>query len=653
MAEPVPAAIPGQTRNSNSKYRPEIDGLRAFAVVAVIINHFNADVLPSGYLGVDVFFVISGYVITSSLADRKSKNFLDFVTGFYERRVKRLIPALLVFVLVTGTLICLVDRDPRESLEVGAKALFGFSNIHFFRASANYFAQSMDLNPFTHTWSLGVEEQFYFLFPFLIWFSGFGRQKVGEARNLFLLVGALTIASLVAFISLYRINQPAAYYLMPSRFWEMAAGCLIFIGFQKRAKVEQILEQVPPLLVLVAIVGVMFLPLEAAVPATMAIVVLSAVLIACLKPGTVAHFWFSHGKVVSLGMISYSLYLWHWAVLCISRWTIGIHWWSVPFQLGLMILLAAGSYAAIEKPFRAMVFPSRAMLLRVGVLSLGGAAALLFLGGKVMAGRLYRARYPFQDLMARSRQRSHPPIYTGNQCHLPRDANVLPSGCSLKGSGSKSIYFLGNSHTDHYREAHFLLNKKLGLRIDGVSVSACTFPPDPRQNDCGPIQEKQKMRVLNALKAGDIVAISNRYVLSADRYGWIKDDASRSSLHAFASEVMARGGKVVLFGPLPEFRVEAKQCTKLWFRPVLASECETSPSAMAAKRSDVSLQLANLDTRIFLFDPMKSVCPSDRCRLIDDEGKPIFQDSNHLSDYANRRYIYPALKDFLESKHLL
>lgn len=92
---------------STSKYRPEIDGLRAFAVVAVIINHFNKDLLPSGYLGVDIFFVISGYVITSSLAGRKSKNFLDFVTGFYERRIKRLVPALVVFVLITSVLISL------------------------------------------------------------------------------------------------------------------------------------------------------------------------------------------------------------------------------------------------------------------------------------------------------------------------------------------------------------------------------------------------------------------------------------------------------------------------------------------------------------------------------------------------------------------
>ncbi len=157
-----------------SRYRPEIDGLRAFAVVAVIINHFNKEILPGGYLAVDIFFVISGFVITSSLYQRPSKNFKDFISGFYERRIKRLVPALSIFVLITSILICLFDANPGFSLRTGLASLFGLSNLYLLNESTNYFAQSTDLNVFAHTWSLGVEEQFYFLFPFVIWFSGFG-----------------------------------------------------------------------------------------------------------------------------------------------------------------------------------------------------------------------------------------------------------------------------------------------------------------------------------------------------------------------------------------------------------------------------------------------------------------------------------------------
>ena len=105
------------------KYRPEIDGLRAFAVIAVIINHFNKDILPSGYLGVDIFFVISGYVITSSIAERKSKNFSDFIISFYQRRIKRLLPALIFFVLITSLLICFFREDSAGSIHTGISSL--------------------------------------------------------------------------------------------------------------------------------------------------------------------------------------------------------------------------------------------------------------------------------------------------------------------------------------------------------------------------------------------------------------------------------------------------------------------------------------------------------------------------------------------------
>ena len=167
------------------KYRSEIDGLRAFAVVAVIINHFNKDILPGGYLGVDIFFVISGYVITLSLFNSPSKNFIDFIFGFYERRIKRLTPALAVFVIILGIATCFFNPQPNETLRTGITSLVGLSNLYLLKQSIDYFADSTYLNTFTHTWSLGIEQQFYVLFPFLIWFSGFSKQTKNSIRKLF------------------------------------------------------------------------------------------------------------------------------------------------------------------------------------------------------------------------------------------------------------------------------------------------------------------------------------------------------------------------------------------------------------------------------------------------------------------------------------
>ena len=258
----------------NNFYRPEIDGLRSFAIFAVVLNHFNESIFPGGYLGVDVFFVISGYVITSSLARRKYKNFQDFIIGFYIRRLRRLLPALLFFVLVMDILICFFNPDPRYAIKTSISALFGLSNLYQFNSSFDYFSESVELNPFTHTWSLGVEEQFYFVFPILIWLSGFAMRRKNSFKNLFLITISVSIASLSSFIYFYQTNFAAAYLLMPNRIWEMAAGCLIFLGLQKSTKFEALINYIPPMIYLSGIVGVMFLPTNYGMLATILIVII-------------------------------------------------------------------------------------------------------------------------------------------------------------------------------------------------------------------------------------------------------------------------------------------------------------------------------------------------------------------------------------------
>ncbi|MFM9088159.1 MAG: acyltransferase family protein, partial [Cyanobium sp.] len=152
-------------------YRPEIDGLRALAVIAVVLNHTRSEWLPSGYLGVDIFFVISGFVITSSLLLHGCEGPSDFFLGFYARRFKRILPALVVFVLIAGGAIAFFSPGG-PSLRTGAAALFGLANMYLFREATDYFGQASELNMFTHMWSLGVEEQFYFIYPLLVWFAG-------------------------------------------------------------------------------------------------------------------------------------------------------------------------------------------------------------------------------------------------------------------------------------------------------------------------------------------------------------------------------------------------------------------------------------------------------------------------------------------------
>ena len=223
--------------SNRGHYKPEIDGLRAIAVIAVIVNHFDKKLLPGGYLGVDIFFVISGFVITSSLVGQKENSIKEFLFNFYLRRIKRLYPALILFIVVTAILLSLFSPTPKESLFTGMSALFGFSNMYLLDISSDYFGSAKELNGFLHTWSLGVEEQYYLLFPLILWFSGFCYPRRRSSWLNYFLISILTFLSISLYVALNLMNyQNQAYYLMPARFWELGFGCLsfLFLNFKNK-----------------------------------------------------------------------------------------------------------------------------------------------------------------------------------------------------------------------------------------------------------------------------------------------------------------------------------------------------------------------------------------------------------------------------------
>ncbi len=639
------------TAKAISRYRPEIDGLRAFAVVAVIINHFHKDALPSGYLGVDIFFVISGYVITSSLFGRYSKDFKDFIFGFYSRRIKRLVPALSFFVLVSSVAICLFNPHPDMQLGIADRALFGFSNIALYKQSTDYFAQSTQLNIFSHTWSLGVEEQFYILFPFLIWFSGFGRQTQNGARNLFLCIGVLAIASLISFLYLYPINQPAAYFLMPSRFWEMATGCLLFIGFQKRALIERMLERIPPFLVLSLIVGIMFAPVANASSSTLAIVILSSILIACLKQQTLAYKVFTNTKIVYIGLMSYSLYLWHWGVLSISRWTIGIHWWSAPFQLLLIFILAYFSYEFIEKPLRRSnwnVF--KFSVIPIGVSLLLITASLLFFLEKVISERniLYVGR--FLGIHNKISQ-SNP----GSICNSTKSLEKLsdPFDFCLRKYRNEikphRLFLLGDSHAGHLVP---MIEKTIDhtkfdlgfINTDSLDdFPALMLSKTPNLNEMPTLH-----KVIEQLKHGDIVMISfwkgklNRHrdmhVETAQGRLNSKSTILLNNLSGLAEFLSKKSIPMILSVDLPMLRTSNTEIATCEFQQRLFGYnlCDVDPKIdqiTGWQQRRVFEIVARDYSNVFLWDP-SVYFPRNKQGVYswrDDNGNLIMKDQHHIT----------------------
>ena len=600
-----------QNSGIGSSYRKEIDGLRAFAIITVIINHFNKDLLPGGYLGVDIFFVISGFVITSSFKNRRSENFKDFISRFYERRIKRLIPGLSVFVLIVSVLICLFNPYPSVALRTGLSSLLGISNIYLIQQSTDYFSQSTELNVFTQTWSLGVEVQFYIVLPFLIWFSGFAQQKKNGYRNLFLSVGTLTIVSLIWFIYLYPTNQVLAYFSMPSRFWEMAAGCLLFMGFEKRRSLEEFLKKIPSHISLLLIVGVMYLPTSWATASTIFVVVLTLMLIASLKRKSIIYKIFTTQKFMYLGLISYSLYLWHWAVLSLSRWTIGIHWWSFPFQLLIMIGLATASYEFIEKPFRNRYwFGTRLKDLLFALKVLIVVSLSLISLGRPLRGRLY----------------------LGN---INNKLNIKGFGETkiIKDSSFPTIYLIGDSHSGHYGAVMTdLVNKKdfnFVMHPQGGGLKLINMSTE--EHVLAPLRQYQ-----NSFKKGDIIIFSS----SISKY---KVDGEFTKLYTkFIQKTKKKGMKYFLISPTPEFLNVKKgdTCQEEWYRPswAISPSCFAKVNKKEWRESKIDsilliqeFLLANPE--VSYIDSFSILCPSDYCKNFD-KNSFMYKDAHHLTNYG-------------------
>ncbi len=271
------------TKIKLDSYISRIDGMRALAVIAVIICHFNEKLLPSGYLGVDVFFVISGFVITASLMKRDSNKPLDRFGSFYKRRMKRLIPALSLVVILGSIAITLFTRNPLEYLTTGASSLAGFSNLSLYFEATDYWGKDASLNPFTHTWSLGVEEQFYFVYPLIVVYFTRKGASLLALKKLSVFMGVTAIASLVGFAALSSQYPAATYFLMPFRFWEMGLGCLVYLTLKSASKApQQLLAKVPQTGTIITLVAAFFTPREFGVFIPIAVPFLSALLIAQL-----------------------------------------------------------------------------------------------------------------------------------------------------------------------------------------------------------------------------------------------------------------------------------------------------------------------------------------------------------------------------------
>ncbi len=353
-------------------YQPHIDGLRAVAVVPVVLFHLGVAVFPGGYVGVDVFFVISGFLITGLLLDEFSTGSYSLIE-FYKRRFLRIIPALSVVLISVYLLSSFIFFRPWQA-EVGKEiqSAAGFMSNIYFWMSAGYFASSSESKPLLHTWSLSLEEQFYILYPPLLYIA----VKFFKSHSFHIIV-ALTAVSLFGAIVMSVKIPTAGFYLLPPRAWELGAGSLLAIWVHKREGNRQ--SVILPLVGIALVAAPVFLLTdESTFPGWNAVypVLGAVILLGWGNSGIVGRALVSQ-PLVAIGRISYSLYLWHWPLIVFWRTAVGgsLNSYEMLAVAALSLILAKISTQYIERPFRTR--SARKSDAKKVVLAAGGVLALI------------------------------------------------------------------------------------------------------------------------------------------------------------------------------------------------------------------------------------------------------------------------------------
>ena len=467
VTAPATATTSSDVTATGIPYRAEIDGLRAIAVVPVVLFHAGISELAGGFIGVDVFFVISGYLITSLIADDLRRGRFTF-TGFYERRIRRILPALYA-VLAFSAVAAVGTTDPRVIGDVGASLLsvLAFvSNIHFWQASG-YFGDPAELNPLLHTWSLAVEEQFYVLFPVLLAISwSLGRRKLA------LLLAVLAAASLASAEWGWRNDATANFFLTPSRVWELLIGALVALTPVERVRsaAGEHLSQAASLVCLLVLVAVFFV-FDSDTPHpslfTLLPVAATAGLILFCNGSGVAGAILCNRFMVGIGLVSYSLYLWHQPIFVFTR----LYSPAPPDLLvfGLLGLMSLGiaylSWRFIEQPFR-----NRRRIDRRQVFVLAGATSSVAaaVGAMLMVG----PAVPLRLLDPTSHAR-----YQIIDAADPQNRAMVNSGCHL---WSETFTDAFRTAFDRCAERHgkaiFITGGSHGMDLYNAIARSSTYP---------------------------------------------------------------------------------------------------------------------------------------------------------------------------------
>jgi peptidoglycan/LPS O-acetylase OafA/YrhL len=625
------------------QYRPDIDGLRAIAVLSVVGFHVFPGQLKGGFVGVDVFFVISGFLISSIIIDDLRGNSFS-IWRFYARRIRRIFPALLVVLaacLAFGWFTLMIDEYKQLGRHTFAGAGF-FSNLALWGESG-YFDSAAEAKPLLHLWSLGVEEQFYIVWPFVLWIA---RKRSLNFTFVIVLLGVSSFA-----LNIWATSRDAvgAFYSPQTRVWELAIGALLASaalaarsGPGRSARhdaLSQIKAFIGAALIVVALCSLTkekaFPGWWAAVPTVGAAFVISAGPGAWLNRAVL-----SHPVLTWVGLISFPLYLWHWPLLAFLRI---IHGAQLPVltslaAVGAAVVLASLTHVFIERPIRFGTSRNRVPAV---------AAALMFgvaCTGFIVDNADGLPRRPHLVAAQARNELLEGPLWqfrTNETCEerYPADFRYF---CIQSKSGDPTLIVLGDSYANHLYPGLARsprLTAQSVLSYGSCTPSVLTLDENVRRN-CE-VQD----RIVESTPSLRFAILSSRWP-RFDRRGQFVDYFSGEAVRDArwsASEYMDwldreiglledRGIKVIVFGPKPEFSYDIREC---FARPLRRSveTCSIPRTEFEDQAMGFRTLVAPVLTRhpkVSYFEQAPLFCDESRCSSVQD-GMPLLRDPRHYS----------------------